>query len=90
MYIISEFILPPVGGKLASNFFCLYIVYNSFFSINLKKYLTSFNGHGNIYLLNSFTKPYEKKSSLDGHSTENPVLVRWVSKNLNEDGLFLG
>lgn len=53
-------------------------------------YLTFILRRGTIYLANSFTKPYEKKSSLDGHSTESPVLVRWVDKSLDEDGLFLG
>ena len=37
-----------------------------------------------------FTKPNDKKSSLDGYSTESPVLVRWVDISLDEDGLGLG
>ena len=59
----------------------------SFIFINFKKCLTKNFFGGIIFSSNSFTKPYEKKSSLDGHSTESPVLVRWVTKSLDEDGL---
>ena len=81
----------PLEAALPPTFFwILKNEYNTKFLINLKKYLTFILRRGNIYLANSFTKPYEKKSSLDGHSTESPVLVRWVDKSLDEDGLFLG
>ena len=45
---------------------------------------------GIIVSSNRFTKPNDKKSNLDGYSTESPVLVRGVDKSLDEDGLGLG
>lgn len=39
------------------------------------------------YRQDKLYKPTEKKSNLDVHSTESPVLVKGVDKDLDEDGL---
>lgn len=39
------------------------------------------------YRQDKLNKPTEKKSNLDFRSTESPVLVKGVDKDLDEDGL---